>query len=317
MAGRNLFTEIELVLHCSLTGPLKRYKAKKWKWLGSSDVPVSDHKNYEIFAADFNDKNNNPYTFFVAVDTENSRIEPVEDLDETVKEPIYEWIGRLGQKNQFLKTETNPNPNPEKTYSVWLGQVTPSPHPWLDSKIPRLLLGSSTEEPLTQIKNFNEGLITGSGFASQFPIKPRPDLLDEIPRKIFGQPSYKTKNGVSEQKKRIKKYLIEEKGFTIDLNNGNTVHTVYVGNLSDETGPRANRHRWVYVGQTSKTPEERWQQHLAGEKASRYVRKYGEDLNYRLFSSIPQVRFRQDAETLESLLAEDLEERGFNVKGGH
>ena len=315
MTGRNLFAEIELVLHCSLTGPLKRYKAKKWKWLGSSDTPVSDHKNYEIFAADFNDMNNNPYTFFVAVDTVNGRIEPVEDLDETAKESIYEWLDRLGQGNQPLKTETNPNP--EKTYSVWLGQVTPSPHPWLDSEIPRLLLGSSAEEPLTQIKNFNEGLISGSVFTSQFPIKPRPDLLDEIPRKIFGQPSYRTKKGVSEQKKRIKKYLIEEKGFIIDLNNGNTVHTVYVVNLSDKTGPRVNPHRWVYVGQTSKTPEERRQQHLAGENASRHVRKYGEDLNYRLFSSIPQVRFRQDAETLESLLAEDLEKRGFNVKGGH
>ena len=34
----------------------------------------------------------------------------------------------------------------------------------------------------------------------------------------------------------------------------------------------------LYVGQTGKTPEERFQDHLNGHKSSKYVRKYGNRL---------------------------------------
>src|SRR5919106_6801178 len=61
---------------------------------------------------------------------------------------------------------------------------------------------------------------------------------------------------------------------------------VYVIELSDETCPIENRVRpdkpCVYVGQTARSPEERFQQHLAGYKAARKVRKYGVRLRPRL-----------------------------------
>ena len=95
------------------------------------------------------------------------------------------------------------------------------------------------------------------------------------------------------------------------------MYKVYVINLSDEVGPRIGRHRWVYVGQTFRTPEERLEQHLNDHKSSKHVKNYGQKLNYTLFKELPKVRFRQDAEVLERLLAKDLERRGFNVKGGH
>ena len=126
---------------------------------------------------------------------------------------------------------------------------------------------------------------------------------------------------LSKQKKRVKDFLLEKK--YIVQNGGNALYTVYVINLSDEVGPRKNQERWVYVGQSMYTPEERLKQHLAGIRSSRWVENYGGELNYDLFRDIPlfrdvpQVRFRQDAEMLERRLAKDLQRRGFNVKGGH
>jgi|TARA_B100000315_G_C14127392_1_gene385331 hypothetical protein len=39
--GRNLFEEIRRVSGLSLKGRYKRHKAKKWKWIGTSDVVAS------------------------------------------------------------------------------------------------------------------------------------------------------------------------------------------------------------------------------------------------------------------------------------
>ena len=193
-------------------------------------------------------------------------------------------------------------------HSIWLGQVEPPEHAWIDSKIPRLLLGSSKKNPIERIKELESEL--------GLKIKPRMDILQKIPRQEFGASSYRTREEISEQKKRVKRFLLEKKHI-VDLNSGKHVYKVYVINLSDEVGPRIGRHRWVYVGQTFRTPEERLEQHLNGHKSSNWVKKYGQGLNFTLFKDLPTVRFRQDAEMLERLLAKDLARRGFNVKGGH
>jgi hypothetical protein len=193
-------------------------------------------------------------------------------------------------------------------HSIWLGQVKPPEHAWLDSNIPRLLLGSSKKNPIERIKELESEL--------ELKIKPRMDILREIPKQEFGASSYETKEEMREQKKRVRKFLLEKK-YIVDLTNCKHEYTVYVINLSDEVGPRIRRHRWVYVGQSLRPPEERLEQHFNGYKSSKWVKKYGQRLNYTLFKDIPTVRFRQDAEMLERLLAKDLERRGFNVKGGH
>ena len=59
---------------------------------------------------------------------------------------------------------------------------------------------------------------------------------------------------LSKQKKRVKDFLLEKK--YIVQNGGNALYTVYVINLSDEVGPRKSQERWVYVGQSTYTPEE-------------------------------------------------------------
>ena len=318
-SGQNLFQAILKVSGLSFRGGYKRYKARKWKWVGTSDVVASGRLNYEVFAADFRDKFDTPYTFVVAVDLTTGRICPVEELDEETRERINIWLQRSGSEDPGPELAASSEPKKTQgSYSLWLGEVDVPAHLKMpDPEVPRLLLGSSKEDPLTQINKLNAGRIEGSGFAVHHPIRPRLDLLEDLPRSVRGQPSYSKFRYVKARKAKIRDYL-REKGFVVDLSNGNVVYTVYVINLSDDVGPRINPHRWVYVGQTNKTPEERLKQHLTGYKASKWVKNYGQDLNYGLFSrAVPQVRFRQDALIIESQLATDLEGRGFNVKGGH
>ena len=279
-------------------GSLRRYRAKKWQWLGKSDVSASAGGAFEVFAADFQDKFETPYTFVVAVDIESGRIWPLDDLDASSRELIETWV--LSSAGKSPKSAAVPRQFEKLVYTIWLGEVDVPPHPKMPlSKTPRLLLGSSAHDPLAQINKLNSGAVGGSGFTTRHPITPRLDLLDALPKAVRGEPAYSKLAHMRTRKAKIRDYLRDD-GFIVDLSNGNTVYTIYVINLSDAVGPRVGPHRWVYVGQTSKTPEERLQEHLAGIHSSKWVRNFGEDLNYRLYSNVvPQVRFRQDAQELK------------------
>ena len=66
----------------------------------------------------------------------------------------------------------------------------------------------------------------------------------------------------------------------------------------------------VYVGQSSKTAQERFQQHMAGVKASKWVKKYGKRVrNDEGASGLT----RKAAEKLERSLTERLRARGWAV----
>jgi hypothetical protein len=76
--------------------------------------------------------------------------------------------------------------------------------------------------------------------------------------------------------------------------------------------------KWVYVGQTAKTPSERFAQHKAGGLfASPDVRKYGRRLLPALYRGIRPLANRDAAERAEAALALALRERGFVVIGKH
>ena len=72
----------------------------------------------------------------------------------------------------------------------------------------------------------------------------------------------------------------------------------------------------LYVGQTAKTPEERFRQHKSGYKASRYVKRYGERLLPGLYSHLIPLQ-REEAQHLEYEIAEALKSEGIPVFGGH
>jgi hypothetical protein len=69
----------------------------------------------------------------------------------------------------------------------------------------------------------------------------------------------------------------------------------------------------LYVGQTARTPEERFAQHLAGVRSSRIVREYGVRLRPRLYANVGPFATRAESERAEAKLAEKLRRRGFAV----
>jgi predicted GIY-YIG superfamily endonuclease len=93
-------------------------------------------------------------------------------------------------------------------------------------------------------------------------------------------------------------------------------YRVYVIELDDSLR-KGNDKPAVYVGYSAKSPQERFAQHLRGERASRHVRDHGVRLRPRLYRAYPAAASRPEAETLERHVADRLRRRGFTVYGGH
>jgi hypothetical protein len=72
----------------------------------------------------------------------------------------------------------------------------------------------------------------------------------------------------------------------------------------------------VYVGQSALTPEERFDQHRAGRRASRIVRAHGVRLRPDLSTGWGPYGSRREAEAAEAELADHLRARGHCVRGG-
>jgi len=91
-------------------------------------------------------------------------------------------------------------------------------------------------------------------------------------------------------------------------------HSVYVILLHDP----AMSGRWgLYVGQTSRDPDLRFDQHKAGHKASRAVKRFGVRLLPHLVDHLNPMRDWESLE-LEAALAEGLRHAGIPwIEGGH
>ena len=72
----------------------------------------------------------------------------------------------------------------------------------------------------------------------------------------------------------------------------------------------------VYVGMTGLTPEERFANHKAGNKAAYVVKRYGLHLLPELYAHLNPMPFAA-AIQMEVDLAEDLRRAGYMVTGGH
>jgi predicted GIY-YIG superfamily endonuclease len=90
-------------------------------------------------------------------------------------------------------------------------------------------------------------------------------------------------------------------------------HSVYVVYLRN---PRGDGKAGYYVGMTGLTPEERFENHKAGIKAARIVRRCGVRLVPKLYAHLNPMSY-EDAVAMEVSLAADLRRRGFKVFGGH
>ncbi|MCR5878022.1 hypothetical protein [Phenylobacterium sp. J367] len=91
-------------------------------------------------------------------------------------------------------------------------------------------------------------------------------------------------------------------------------HALYVVLLEDRR--RVCRHG-LYVGQTSRDPDLRFDQHKSGYKASRYVARFGVTLLPELTAHLNPLRAWEALE-LEAALFEELVRAGVPwVEGGH
>ena len=90
-------------------------------------------------------------------------------------------------------------------------------------------------------------------------------------------------------------------------------HSVYVVFLRN---PKGDGQAGYYVGMTGLDPARRFENHKAGVKAARVVRKFGERLVPRLYQHLNPMTYAK-AKAMEVMLAESLRKRGFVVYGGH
>tara|TARA_Y100000992_G_scaffold165135_1_gene110912 strand:+ start:840 stop:1160 length:321 start_codon:yes stop_codon:yes gene_type:complete len=69
----------------------------------------------------------------------------------------------------------------------------------------------------------------------------------------------------------------------------------------------------MYVGQSSKKPELRFDQHKEGYKSNKYAKVYGEKLRPDFYEKYNPIPTRKDAEEIEKMLGEYLRKKGLGV----
>ena len=202
-------------------------------------------------------------------------------------------------------------------YRIWLGQVeNPRFDQWHDPDRPQLLLGSARDNPIQRMEKLADGSLDHSKFAQAYGIEPRMDLLETLPAEIGALESYRKKDDASKVRAQVRDHLLDQ-GYVVADARTDEVYTIYIINLVDDSVSDPSPGKWVYVGETSKTPEERFDEHKNGTRDNKDARDHGRDLNYDLMKGIPQVRFRQDSKWLEADTGEKLRSRGYVVEGAH
>jgi hypothetical protein len=83
--------------------------------------------------------------------------------------------------------------------------------------------------------------------------------------------------------------------------------------VKDENPEYVEGMQCLYVGQTARTPEERFEQHKEGYKSNKYTKKYGLRLRPDLYERYNPIRTRERAEEMEEKLAAKLRTRGYAV----
>ena len=69
----------------------------------------------------------------------------------------------------------------------------------------------------------------------------------------------------------------------------------------------------MYVGQSSRKPKLRFDQHKEGYKSNKYAKVYGERLRPDLYEKYNPIPTRIDAEEIEKMLSESLRKKGLGV----
>tara|TARA_B100000953_G_C17791674_1_gene349039 strand:+ start:40 stop:360 length:321 start_codon:yes stop_codon:yes gene_type:complete len=69
----------------------------------------------------------------------------------------------------------------------------------------------------------------------------------------------------------------------------------------------------VYVGQTTRKPSIRFEQHKEGYKSNKFAKLYGLKLRQDLYEKYNPIPTRKDAEEIEEMLGRELRQQGYGV----
>ena len=119
------------------------------------------------------------------------------------------------------------------------------------------------------------------------------------------------------------KPLYKHEGFFFSIKISMRKYFVYVIEL-DQSVAQLNRFRkknpkylkgncCVYVGQSSRKPDLRFEQHKEGYKSSSYAKIYGLKLRPDLYEKYNPIPTRKDAEKIEEMVGKDLRKKGYGV----
>ena len=179
--------------------------------------------------------------------------------------------------------------------------------PRRDPDKPNLYVGLTVEEPATRYERLKMGY--GPAWLRGHLVRLRDDLVSGP---ILSQDE-------ARRELRMAIRCLRNEGYTV--NRDTRVWTVYVIEL-DPKGCKDPGKGFMYVGETSKTPEERFKEHIKGRRNkrgrlySRMVRKYGRSLRPDL---APETRYFDAASSkaAEKRWARKLKDEGYKVVGGH
>jgi len=177
-----------------------------------------------------------------------------------------------------------------------------------DPKLPNVWVGVTTRPAEEHAAGLQAGRFKPAGARGRV-VPPRLDLAAATPLPA---------EAAREQEKDIVKEL-RRQGYTVNRNQ--QVWRTYVIRLADDAVDDAGA-GYVYVGETSRTVEDRLDQHLTGARNSRgklfspVVRDHGIGLAPELMTSKVYMSKKQ-AQKAERRLAERLRKQGFVVEGGH
>ena len=142
--------------------------------------------------------------------------------------------------------------------------------------------------------------------------------LRDLRLDLAPQVTFRSRETAAEAESKLV-HKLKSQGFTV--NRDNTVWSLYVIELDPSAVSKPGKGH-VYVGQTSLTPEARFQQHINGVRNdrgplfARVVHAHGLRLMPNL---MPKAKYydQESAKAAEKRLAERLKERGYRVRGGH
>lgn len=198
---------------------------------------------------------------------------------------------------------------PDQAYTVFvveLDDVVERRHP----DLPNVYVGVTVDTPEKKLMRIQDG--GRPAWVKDHTVSLRPDLS-----RWFGPTDQES---AKHQKTELRREL-SRRGYTVNKEKASSWN-LYVVQL-DESEKSDIGEGWVYVGESSRSPEERLEQHISGARNdrgplfSRVVHRHGRHLRTDLMRGLPTLYSLADSKQAEAELAERLRDQGYVVEGGH